>query len=88
MASRGANHLLLLSRYGPVQPAAVELLKELAEKGVQVEAPACDVTNASSLEGVLRKVEQTMPPIRGCIQGSMVLKVRLLTLPTHRVRSC
>ena len=48
---------------------------ELMDKGVQVEAPACDVTNISSLEAVLRMAKQTMPPIKGCIQSSMVLRV-------------
>ena len=52
------------------------LCKELKDDGVHVEAPACDVTNADSLMSVLSHCAQSMPPIKGCIQASMVLKVR------------
>ncbi|MCJ1249688.1 hypothetical protein MMC30_006914 [Trapelia coarctata] len=74
MCSRGARHLLLLSRSGPRSPSAKELLEELTGSGVQVEAPSCNVTRIASVRAVLQDCKDKMPPIKGCLQGSMVLK--------------
>lgn len=74
MALRGAKNLILLSRRGPVQAAAKELVKELEAICDKVATPACDVTNSASLREVIGECLTIMPPIRGCIQGSMVLK--------------
>lgn len=76
MVSRGARHLFLLSRSRPHNETAYILLEELKSRGVQVEAPACDVTITESLSKVLSECAKTTPAIKGCIQGSMVLKVR------------
>ncbi|GME49943.1 Highly reducing polyketide synthase alt5 [Neofusicoccum parvum] len=36
-------------------------------------APPCDVTNLSVLESTIQECSQKLPPIRGCIQGTMAL---------------
>ena len=69
---QGAKNLILLSRFGPRNEAARSFLQELGDQGVQVEVPACDI---SLLELVLAKLAPKMPPIKGCIQSSMLLKV-------------
>nr|ALQ32787.1 putative polyketide synthase [Fusarium bulbicola] len=74
MTSRGAKNLILLSRSGTTRPAAQELMKELEDAGVAAAAPQCDVSDRAALERVLSDCAKTMPPIKGCIQGSMVLK--------------
>ncbi|KAK7734711.1 Type I Iterative PKS [Cytospora paraplurivora] len=74
LASRGAKNLILLSRRGPVQAAAKELVKELEATCERVATPACDVTDSAGLREVIEECSRSMPPIRGCIQGSMVLK--------------
>ncbi|MCJ1384592.1 hypothetical protein MMC17_007710 [Xylographa soralifera] len=74
MVSRGAKNLILLSRSGPVGDAARVLVIELSLKGVRVECPSCDIADLESLKEVVIRLQQSMPPIRGCIQGSMVLK--------------
>jgi hypothetical protein len=74
MARRGARNLILLSRSGPVRPSAKELLKELRAANVKVATPPCDVSDPIVLGAVLNGLKD-MPPIRGCIQGSMELKV-------------
>lgn len=76
MASRGAKYLLLLSRYGPRTQSASELLQELDALGVYVRAPPCDITSPVALKVVLDDIATTMPLIRGCIQGTMILRVR------------
>lgn len=87
MASKGARHLILLSRSGPKQESHLTLLDELRAQGVQVEAPACDVAVALSLSRTLSQCEATMPPIKGCIQAAMVLRVRVFT-PFQFFLSC
>lgn len=53
----------------------MELLKELADIGVDVASPPCNIADAEALGSALQMQLQTMPPIKGCIQSSMVLKV-------------
>lgn len=74
MASKGAKQLLVPSRSGAVSEEAQKLVGELTEKGVTIATPRCDVSVASSLQGVLAECWQTMGPIRGCINASMVLQ--------------
>ena len=75
MVSRGARYLILLSRSRPKSDAAKALLSELQSQGVHVEAPACDISQADALGLVLEQCTKTMPPIKGCVQGTMVLRV-------------
>jgi KR domain/Phosphopantetheine attachment site len=77
MAERKAKNLILLSRSGIQHEAARILLDELKAKGVNVAAPPCDVSDLQALSFTLAECSKTMPPIKGCIQASMVLKVRL-----------
>jgi NAD(P)-dependent dehydrogenase (short-subunit alcohol dehydrogenase family) len=75
MVRRGARNIILLSRSGDSSEKAKELLVELKAEGAQVVAPSCDVTDHGALSNTLRQCLSSMPPIKGCIQGSMVLKV-------------
>ena len=77
MVARGARNLILLSRSGPVTKASQELLEDLRKAGVTVEAPRCDVSSEQSLSSVLSELEARMPPIKGCLQCTMVLKVSI-----------
>lgn len=74
MARCGARHLILLSRSGPKAEAAAELLAELVSQGVQVSAPACDITDREALRQALNESGKEMPPVKGCIQSTMVLR--------------
>ncbi|KAI1777435.1 putative polyketide synthase [Hypoxylon cercidicola] len=73
LVSRGARYLILLSRSGPRTPEAFDLLAKLREDGVHIEAPACDVSDATSLATTIADCSTRMPPIKGCIQASMVM---------------
>lgn len=75
LARHGARYLILLSRSGPIREEAKDLLSELAKMGICVEAPSCDISNEISLTSTLADCSASLPPIRGCIQASMVLKV-------------
>ncbi|KAL9618086.1 MAG: hypothetical protein Q9160_007156 [Pyrenula sp. 1 TL-2023] len=74
LASKGARHLLLLSRSGVNNESATRFMKEMTLAGVNVYAPACNISDSTSLKNVLEYCESAMPPIKGCIQSSMVLR--------------
>ncbi|PVH93340.1 ketoacyl-synt-domain-containing protein [Periconia macrospinosa] len=74
MASKGARFLILLSRKGPVSAEALCLLQELENQGVSVSAPACDIADADALHDAIFRCGQEFPPIRGCINSTMVIK--------------
>ncbi|PYH86334.1 hypothetical protein BO82DRAFT_380441 [Aspergillus uvarum CBS 121591] len=77
MASRGARHLILLSRSGPSTSTTQAFVKELEDLGVQVVTPKVDISNISHLEQVLSQLFGTMPPVRGCIQATVALRDNL-----------
>jgi NAD(P)-dependent dehydrogenase (short-subunit alcohol dehydrogenase family) len=77
MASKGAKNLILLSRSGSSSQAAKEVLAELTKAGVHAIAPQCDVSSRTSLSTALEECGRTMPSIKGCINGAMVLQVSL-----------
>lgn len=74
MASRGAKHLILLSRSGTRAEAAKSLVAKLRAMGVEVATPQCDVASSDSLSAALLECSSSMPPIRGCLQATMVLR--------------
>ena len=75
MVSRGARNLILLSRSGAKNNVAQALIKELEVQGAKIMTPCCDVSDKHTLSRVLEDCSNWMPPIKGCIQGSMVLRV-------------
>lgn len=75
MALKGARHFIALSRSGASSQAAAEVVDELQKGGITVATPKCDVSSAKSLSGVLDIYSKTMPPVRGCINATMVLNV-------------
>ncbi len=75
MMNRGAKNIMILSRSGAQSEAALALLEDLRHGGVNALAPSCDITDETALKDVLARYKDIIPPIRGCIQGSMVLRV-------------
>jgi hypothetical protein len=54
------------------------MIHELQAQGVQIATPICNVADELALSTALEQCAKTMPPIMGCIQASMVLKVCVL----------
>ena len=75
MATRNAKHILLLSRSGTSSEDVNFLIKELGDIGVAVASPPCDVSDAEAVRHVFEECQSSMPPIKGCVQASMVLRV-------------
>ena len=81
---RGAKSLILISRSGMDTKGATDAVEALKRPGVIITVRKCDVTDMDGLSSVLDECAQRLPPIRGVVQGAMVLKVnrRILTF-TH-----
>ena len=79
MVSQGAQNLILVSRSAETQPNVQQLTEELNKAGCKVAVKSCDISDSAQFTQMLQKVGQEMPPIRGVIQGAMVLKVRTST---------
>jgi len=75
MAARGAKTLIFLSRSGNVSGEIAETIATLEVKGTKVCVFKCDVSDRARLADVMDECKATLPPIRGVIQGAMVLDV-------------
>ncbi|CAG9992168.1 unnamed protein product, partial [Clonostachys byssicola] len=74
LVDRGARHLILLARSGPRTQEARDFVEGLTLRGVQVTTPPCDISDADALRSVLDDCSSTMPPIRGAIQATGLLR--------------
>ena len=81
----GARNLILLSRSGAVTEASQALVRQLNDQGVRTSCPQCDVTSLEALKKAFDECSD-WPPVRGCIQGTMVLKVSATVLPFQPLR--
>ena len=82
MVRQGAKNIVFLSRSGAKKPEARITLDTLVKEGAKVAAYSCDIANADDVQNALRQCADEFPPIRGVVQGAMVLKVRCT--PTQR----
>jgi NADPH:quinone reductase-like Zn-dependent oxidoreductase/aryl carrier-like protein len=73
MASRGAKYICLSSRRANITPRLEGLISDLAKLGTTVSVRACDVADFKSVETLISDLQKE-GPIRGVIQGAMVLK--------------
>jgi NADPH:quinone reductase-like Zn-dependent oxidoreductase/NAD(P)-dependent dehydrogenase (short-subunit alcohol dehydrogenase family) len=85
MVDCGARNLIFLSRSGLRSSAAQETVKQVEAKGVRVLVQECDISDVSHVSRSIQAAKD-MPPIRGVIQGAMVLRDSLfenLSLADH-----
>lgn len=83
LAEHGAKHLAFISRSGDKKAEAKDTLAKLREMDVQAIAYPCDIADRDTLQGTLARIKEEMPPIRGVIQGAMVLADVLFENMTH-----
>jgi short-subunit dehydrogenase len=74
MVANGARNLIYVSRSGASSSEAIKFVDGLTAAGVRVQILSCDLADEKKLSAALSSTLQTMPPIRGVIQGAMVLK--------------
>ena len=75
MGANGAKHIIVVSRSGVVSRPAIELVEELAGRGVQVHGLKCDVADEQSLKKNLDSALISMPEIHGVVYAAMILEV-------------
>ncbi|KEF55685.1 uncharacterized protein A1O9_08435 [Exophiala aquamarina CBS 119918] len=74
MMERGAKNIIFLSRTGNITPTVQQTVEQLKSADCNVHTFKCDVSNEARLGQVLEECRRTMPPIKGVVQGAMVLK--------------
>lgn len=75
MISHGARNLAFLSRSGASKPEAKKALERFIKQGVKVAVYPCDIANFAEVQSAIKAAANEMPPIKGLIQGAMVLEV-------------
>ncbi|KAG8167882.1 hypothetical protein KVR01_003571 [Diaporthe batatas] len=86
MISRGARNFICLSRSGVEgNKEGLKFIEEVEKSGATIFAPACNIADRDALERTLRDCADKLPPIRGCIQGAMVLHDELMDNMTAKV---
>ncbi len=78
LVSRGARHLVLISRSGPTSSEAKAALVTLKEQGVRVHAVACDATDEKALAALFALLSTEMPPLRGIVHAAVVIEDGLI----------
>jgi NADPH:quinone reductase-like Zn-dependent oxidoreductase len=80
MTDHGARNLILINRSGPNTQDARDTVEALKIKGASVVVYSCDITNAARVEETVAQAGKEMPPIKGVIQGAMILRVSVFAL--------
>ncbi|MDP2901743.1 MAG: SDR family NAD(P)-dependent oxidoreductase [Methylovulum sp.] len=73
LAGKGARHLILISRSGPVSIEAKAALADFKAQGITVRTAACDVTDKAALTALLKQCDAAMPPLKGIIHAAAVI---------------
>ena len=75
MVGKGAKNIVLVSRSGSVTGKVKELVDELAVHGANIAVRRCNVVNRSEVDELINNELQGLPPVRGVVHGTMVLRV-------------
>ena len=78
MTEHGARNLILVNRSGLHNQEARDTVQALEGKGASVAVYSCDITDAVQVEATVVQAAKEMPPIKGVIQGAMMLRVSAL----------
>ncbi|MEG3064266.1 MAG: SDR family NAD(P)-dependent oxidoreductase, partial [Comamonas sp.] len=88
LASKGARHLVLISRSGPSADSAKEAIARLEQQGVKVRAEACDITDRQALSALLADIGKTLPPLKGIVHAATVINDGLIrNMGAEQIRS-
>ncbi|KAI0159906.1 ketoacyl-synt-domain-containing protein [Hypoxylon sp. FL1284] len=74
MVSRGARHLVLVSRSGSATGKVKDLIDEVAQVGAEIVVRRCDVANPASVDDLVKNNLEGLPPVKGVVHGAMVLR--------------
>lgn len=77
LIARGARNIIVMSRSATAEKIR-SFADEAALQGCRVYAQACDIADKQSVDAAFDICAKVMPPIRGVIQGAMVLQDSLV----------
>ncbi|OQE09842.1 hypothetical protein PENVUL_c005G09092 [Penicillium vulpinum] len=83
MLEKGAKNLVILSRHAAQHPKAAELQAVAQSQGSALQIRSCDASNEGDLLAHLAEVSHSFPPIKGVINGAMVLEDSVWERMTH-----
>jgi NAD(P)-dependent dehydrogenase (short-subunit alcohol dehydrogenase family)/acyl carrier protein len=72
LVEKGARHLVLLGRRGAATEEAQPMLSVWRVQGIEVQALACDITDAAQLKSVMARIEASAHPLRGVVHAATV----------------
>ncbi|SEG55206.1 type I polyketide synthase [Marinobacterium lutimaris] len=72
LVEKGVRHLALLSRRGKAEGGEAEIIAQLSDQGVDVQAYACDVSDKALLQETLELIEQQQPSLAGVVHAATV----------------
>lgn len=81
LAQRGAKHVVLVSRREPTD-STNEIIAEIETTGCKIHVMLADIGDKESLENLLQKIDDELPPLRGIIHAAGILEDGLLVEQT------
>lgn len=87
MIENGARCLVLAGRSGASTREARRAVTALRRRGARVEVAKIDVADGRAVAGLFRRIDRTLPPLRGVFHAAMVLDDGVLAkLDAERLR--
>ncbi|KAL8922865.1 MAG: hypothetical protein Q9172_003405 [Xanthocarpia lactea] len=83
MVDHGAHDFVLLSRRGATTPAAQVFLDDLRDRGVRIEAIACDVSKRTDVVQAFQKISAANRPVKGVVNAALSLSDLSFNKLTH-----
>ena len=81
MATRGAKHIVTLSRSTPNLQERDMFKHELRSLGAEIQLITCDITDKRQVQALYSNQLHGLPPVKGIVQAAMVLQVSTGELP-------
>ena len=79
LVDKGVRHLVLASRKGPVPESSEVLINALEIAGAKVHTVRLDVSDPGQVNKLIKKIQRTMPPLKGVIHAAGVVADNRLT---------
>jgi len=73
MTTKGAKHLVLMSRSGPRSDDEKKIIESMRGRGVNIMIAKGDVSNRDDVNRIMGEVKDKMPPLKGLQHAAMVL---------------
>ena len=72
IVEKGFSHLVLVGRSAP-SPSANEAIQKLEQSGARITVMSADVSREDDVRGILGRIEDSMPPLRGIVHCAGII---------------